>query len=211
MKFNKFFILFLLILVFLFILLTSKVFASDVPDIVIEKARELNRYHSNDVIVLKDINSGDYYIPYCDNLDSPNWRYTHYNNIFAFICPGYHALECYKYSNNIFTKLNIRKDCNSINANCFIQDNFNNIKLVPIFADNPIVYYNVEGHENYSTFFPNPVQEVQEVVAIPVLEKVEELPQAMITTLKMILPAGLVVFGILLLVYIIRLLILRVT
>lgn len=59
-----------------------------------------------------------------------------------------------------------------------------------------------------TVFFPIPVQEV---VVIPVLEGVEELPKAVTTTLKMILPVGLVVFGILLLVYIIRLLILRVT
>lgn len=59
-----------------------------------------------------------------------------------------------------------------------------------------------------TVFFPIPVQEV---VVIPVLEGVEELPKAVNTTLKMILPVGLVVFGILLLVYIIRLLILRVT
>ncbi len=56
-------------------------------------------------------------------------------------------------------------------------------------------------------FLPPPPQ----VVVIPVLEGVEELPKAVTTTLKMILPVGLVVFGILLLVYIIRLLILRVT
>lgn len=59
-----------------------------------------------------------------------------------------------------------------------------------------------------TVFFPIPVQEV---VVVPVLEGVEELPKAVTTTLKMILPVGLVVFGILLLVYIIRLLILRVT
>lgn len=66
-----------------------------------------------------------------------------------------------------------------------------------------IKYINNPG-EN---FFQVPVQEV----VVPVLATAEELPQAMITTLTLILPVGLIVFGILLSVYIIRLLILRVT
>lgn len=51
----------------------------------------------------------------------------------------------------------------------------------------------------------------QHNVILPAMATVEEIPKAIITTLKMILPVGLVVFGTLLLVYIIRLLILRVT
>lgn len=209
MKFNKIFIFFL---VFIFLLLlTNTVFGFDVPEVVpeliVQKARELNSKHPNNIIILFDTHTGDYFIPYCnyEHSDTENWKYTTYKNVTCFICPSWHVISCARYYDGDF---HFNDPYNAINSNSVVQENMFSLSLVPVFADCNIIYNNVEGHENGSTFFQNPVQEV---VVIPVLEKVEELPQAMITTLKMILPAGLVVFGILLLVYIIRLLILRVT
>lgn len=207
MKFLKKCVFFLMLLLFFLLVFSCNVFASSVPDEVITRAREVNRGHTDNVIILQDTVSGDYYIPYCTSCsdNTKNWRYTVYKNVTCFICPGWHSLYCVKYSNGNFSGVS---SINTIDSNSVIQENFNNIALVPVFTDNNIVCFNVEGHTNGDTFFQNPVQEV---VVIPVLEGAEELPKAVTTTLKMILPVGLVVFGILLLVYIIRLLILRAT
>lgn len=209
MKFLKKCVFFLMLLLFFLLVFSCNVFASSVPDEVITKAREINLYHTDNVIILQDTATSDYYIPYCESCssNSNSWRYTTYKGVNCFICPSWHVLNCIKYSNGSFTDLGSRA-MNTIGSNSVIQESFNSISLIPVFADNNIVYYNVEGHINGDIFFQNPVQEV---VVIPVLEGVEELPKAVTTTLKMILPVGLVVFGILLLVYIIRLLILRVT
>lgn len=197
-----------LIIILLFLLISScNVFASSIPDEVFTKARELNVNQPNSIIILKDTVTNDYYIPFCDKCSGSNsWRYTTYKSVNHFICAGFHGLGCVKYSNNTFTTLNIFT-CNQLNTNCVIQENYRSVELVPVYADNDITYYNVSGMTNGDTFFRNPVQEV----VVPVLATAEELPQAMITTLTLILPVGLIVFGILLSVYIIRLLILRVT
>lgn len=209
MKFLKKCVFFLMLLLFFLLVFSCNVFASSVPDEVITKAREINLYHTDNVIILQDTATSDYYIPYCESCssNSNSWRYTTYKGVNCFICPSWHVLSCKKYSNGSFSDVG-SSGMNTIGSNSVIQESFNSISLIPVFADNNIVYYNVEGHTNGDTFFQNPVQEV---VVIPVLEGVEELPKAVTTTLKMILPVGLVVFGILLLVYIIRLLILRVT
>lgn len=209
MKFLKKCVFFLMLLLFFLLVFSCNVFASSVPDEVITKAREVNLGHTDNVIILQDTATSDYYIPYCEDCssNSNSWRYSTYKSVNCFICPSWHVLHCIKYSNGSFSDVGSRS-MNTIGSNSVIQESFNSISLIPVFADNNIVYYNVEGHTNGDIFFQNPVQEV---VVIPVLEGVEELPKAVTTTLKMILPVGLVVFGILLLVYIIRLLILRVT
>lgn len=209
MKFLKKCVFFLMLLLFFLLVFSCNVFASSVPDEVITKAREVNLGHTDNVIILQDTATSDYYIPYCEGCssNSNSWRYSTYKSVNCFICPSWHVLNCIKYSNGSFSDVGSRS-MNTIGSNSVIQESFNSISLIPVFADNNIVYYNVEGHTNGDIFFQNPVQEV---VVIPVLEGVEELPKAVTTTLKMILPVGLVVFGILLLVYIIRLLILRVT
>ena len=51
--------------------------------------------------------------------------------------------------------------------------------------------------------------QVVEQVTIPALEEVEQIPQAMTQTLQVVIPVGLVVFGIGLVIFLVRYLILR--
>lgn len=64
-----------------------------------------------------------------------------------------------------------------------------------------------------SVFFQAPVTETPETLAttIPALETAEQIPTAMAETLKIILPVGLVIFGILLSILLIKLVISRMT
>ena len=150
-------ILFLCLLFLLLLVLPSKVFGVTIPDVVIEKARKVNTGHTNNVIILQDTVSRDYYIPYCtscsDNIKT--WKYTVYKNVTCFICPGWHVLDCVKYSNGNFSNVSSK---NTIDSNSVIQENFNNIALVPVFSDNNILYYNVSGHENNEVFFSNTIK-----------------------------------------------------
>lgn len=150
-------ILFLCLLCLLFF--SCSVFASTVPEEVITKARTLNSGHINNIIILQDTVSGDYYIPYCTECsdNTKTWKYTVYKNVTCFICPGWHVLNCKKYSNGSFIDVGSRS-MNTINSNSVIQENFNNITLVPAFSDNNILYYKVDGHENYEVFFSNTIK-----------------------------------------------------
>ena len=152
-------ILFLYLLFLLLLVLPSKVFGATIPDIVIERAREVNTGHINNVIILQDTVSGDYYIPYCTSCsdNTKTWRYTVYKNVTCFICPGWHILDCIKYSNGSFTDLGSRA-MNTIGSNSVVQESFNSISLLPVFADNNITYYNVEGHTNGDVFFSNAIK-----------------------------------------------------
>lgn len=152
-------ILFLYLLFLLLLVLPSKVFGATIPDEVITKAREVNLYHTDNVIILQDTATSDYYIPYCESCssNSNSWRYTTYKGVNCFICPSWHVLSCKKYSNGSFTDLGSRA-MNTIGSNSVIQENFNNIALVPVFADNNINYYNVEGHTNGDVFFSNAIK-----------------------------------------------------
>lgn len=91
------------------------------------------------------------------------------------------------------------------NAEINFQTSFKDNKYyLPLYSSSDI--YTDNTYTDF--FFKAPV--VDKAV-IPVLEGVEELPKAMTTTLRLIIPVCLSVFGTLLLIYIIRLLILRVT
>lgn len=59
---------------------------------------------------------------------------------------------------------------------------------------------NIVSDEGSSLFFQGPVQEV----VIPALEQVEELPKAITTTLKILIPVGLIVLAIGLIIYLIK-------
>lgn len=152
-------ILFLCLLFLLLLVLPSKVFGATVPNEVITKAREVNRGHADNVIILQDTATSDYYIPYCESCssNSNSWRYTTYKGVNCFICPSWHVLSCKKYSNGIFTDVG-SKGMNTIASNSVLQESFNSISLVPVFADNNIVYYNVKGHTNGDVFFSNSVK-----------------------------------------------------
>lgn len=73
---------------------------------------------------------------------------------------------------------------------------FNNIK---ISIDDSEVYSIHSIPDDY-VFFQVPVQGV----VVPALEKVEELPKAITETLKVIIPVGLVLLGIILIIYLIK-------
>lgn len=165
---------------------------------VVEKAKNTDEYLS-----------GNYYLLFGKN---DNSLYT------VYFIKKVEGLKCYisSFDNNKFIiKANIDTDCvyyrYDVSSGLYSRNIQNSVNFWVYSTDkeNCIFYSEIdifEDLDNSILFFQPPV-----VVVIPVLEGVEELPKAVTTTLKMILPVGLVVFGILLLVYIIRLLILRVT
>ena len=171
----------ILLLLVVILLLTGKVFGATVPDEVITKAREVNSGHADNVIILQDTATSDYYIPYCESCssNSNSWRYTTYKGVNCFICPSWHVLSCKKYSNGIFTDVG-SNGMNTIASNSVLQESFNSISLVPVFADNNIVYSNVEGHTNGDTFFQNPPPLEVKVVAQAV-ERVGEVGLKQVT------------------------------
>lgn len=170
----------ILLLFVVVLLLPGNVFGVNIPDVVIEKAREVNVGHTDNIIILQDTVTNDYYIPYCKSCTTSTgpWRYTTYKNINGFICPSWHVLYALKYSNGSFVEIQ-PKECNSIGINCLLEENFNNINLVPVFADNNINYYNVDGYTNGSTFFQNPPPlEVKAVAQAVETVGVQEMKQA---------------------------------
>ena len=85
---------------------------------------------------------------------------------------------------------------------------------------NPACYYStnnsiIVGKEGYACgdfFRSTPLMEIPEVeTTIPTLETVEQIPEVMIQTVKIVIPVGLVIFGILLLISLIKLVIWRMT
>lgn len=81
-----------------------------------------------------------------------------------------------------------------------------------IYSNNDILIYKSEkdnSTEVLGTFFQLPVTEIPET--IPALETVEQIPTAMVETLKMIIPVGLVVLSAVLLIYLTKSVISRMT
>lgn len=202
---NKIFIICILFFIFLFFSGINHVFASvDIPDVVIQKAKELN-YGVDNVIVLQDKNTGLFYIPYetsdynHTNLATKPWRYTFYNNVYCIVTPNWWKTGLMVYQNNTFTTVST----SNVGSNSIIQMSMNGRELEIVYSSKDVLYYNIEGVENGTVFFPLPVTEIPETT-IPALETVEQIPTAMVETLKMIIPVGLVVLSVVLLIYLIK-------
>ena len=99
--------------------------------------------------------------------------------------------------NNHFSSLRYNYDI----INNIICSNYNICNGKRVIGNSDIVY-----SSNSASFFQEPVQEV----VVPALGEVKELPKAIVETLKIIIPVGLVILGIGFVIYLIKSVILRV-
>lgn len=182
---KKLILILFLIFMFLLLLKTSS-YGAEVPDNVIAKARELNSKNSQNIIILQDTVSGDFYLPYCISKDSGvNWKYTFDRNTYFITCPSQDSLYCGKISKNgVFSNVTVWTDLNDVPSYIKIQLNYKNMNLVPVFADNDIVYYNVEGHSNGDVFFLAAPPEKQKTL----LEVLEQEKGAALQEIVALLP-----------------------
>lgn len=212
---NKIFITFFVLLAFILFFNINNVFASvdfkhndedvSLPDFdYIDTSLYSIYYYDNSyyVIILKNcenyINNG-----YNVSVDSYElfWLYKYDNNslITQSILYGSEQnlnilLRKYNPSNNSWEKpygtvaimRNVINSLNYTTADYFVSSNYN--------------CYNAERKE---LVFHQPVTEIQGVT-IPALETADQIPQAIVTTLKIMIPVGLVVLSIGLVVYLIK-------
>ncbi len=201
MKFkNKLFITFIILLFFVLFFNISNVFAFEFTS---------NTGYTTNTHTVPDLETvPDEYISYLDTYGYiiQMWSNNKYRLIILTSANSY-FYRGGSYAGNIFTNVSGSAVSFDIDISKHLSWSDVSVSDASGFSGYNFVYYNADIYtdkDKSDLFFQRPPQVVEEVT-IPVLEGVEELPKAMTTTLKMILPVGLVVFGILLLVYIIRL------
>lgn len=137
--------------------------ATDIPENIINKANSLN-HNANNFVILQDINTGEYYLPYgskVNNKYSSNWRYSYYNNVYCLITPGWGYTYMQAYINGAFTSVST----NNVGSNSIIQLDMGTRHLKVVYASQNVNYYNVTGHNNGDVYFnpiPNPFIENQD-------------------------------------------------
>lgn len=212
-------ILFILGLFFIFLLFLNinSVNASvDIPEVVMEKAKELNHGYDN-FVVLQDTITKEFYLPYEtsvyneSNYQNVSWKYTKYKGVYCLVTPSWFKTGLKVYRNGSF----IDTSTNNVGSNSIIQLSMDGIELEIVYSSKDVIYHNIDGVTNGTVFFPQPVTEIPEqetlTTTIPALETVEQIPVAMIQTLKIVIPVGLVIFGTLLLILLVKSVISRVT
>jgi len=161
-------------------------------------------------IVQYDYDSSCYYL-YIFRFYEGNYFYVGLdaNNNNAIRCKNY--MTVYK-SNGSTWDLSTKLSGDSVSFGQFLSP------YACISLNNPI-YLNCDVYSDIDKtgfFFPEPIPEIPEVpetpaTTIPALETVEQIPTAMVETLKLIIPVGLVIFGIVLLISLIKSVISRMT
>lgn len=134
----------------------------------------------------------------------------------------------YTFQNNDYYAIKVSNDKTTVSASVYkvfdssysLDGNYTYEDCVPAFtmysnSTEPVEFtanFNVYTNSSGTDFFFNsPVTEpeIPETVEIPAVETVEQIPTAMVETMKMIIPVGLVVLSVVLLIYLTRRLIYR--
>lgn len=192
----------ILFIVFLFFYLNSSVFASS-HDYILNNNETLNsivtdlipsRWPHNGYIIFNsdDISKGNYvvlcYVPDQSIVELNNNNYFQISsNSFTRIYKLYYDL------NGIFTNSNYNVSFTQNNGSCDILT----------FTNSDYLYSSIDLY-NYNNELVNPLIPVPDKVVVPTLETAEELPKAILETLKMMIPVCLVLLGMGLIIYLIR-------
>lgn len=182
------------------------------PEVTIENLS----YYYDEEEGYYDLNTG--YIVQYDNASSCYYLYIFrfYDGNYFYVGlddNGNNAIRCHGYMTVYKTEGSIWKLTNKLSG-----DAYGIAHVSPkgcISLDNPI-YLNCNVYSDIDKtgfFFPEPIPEIPEIPAttIPALETVEQIPTAMVEILKLIVPVGLVIFGIVLLISLIKSVISRMT
>lgn len=189
----------IILLIFFLLFLNSSVFASfneeEIPDEIWSMIYDTNEYIS-----------GNYHLMF----------FKHYSNYVIYFIEKSAGLQCYySYNNSRVTKYGVINELNRITFNkqihLVVYKTNGTISISQTHDTNDTFFLlNPEDHSysnisiyidnTYTDFFFKPVTGV----VIPALEQVEELPKAITTTLKIMIPVGLVVLGIGLIIYLIK-------
>lgn len=201
----KIVIVFLFLLSFTLFFNINNVFASESyvspPDKIIEELESKEYYNNSDYDYFVYKWGTKYSILFIKKTDTLKF-YTYISN------------HVYIYSSEAFCGYiyTYNSSCSLISSGEVVDalwNNYNNCGYIDgnVGVSSMDIYTDI----TYSTvFFQAPPQKV-EGVTIPALETAEQVPTAMVGTLKMIIPVGLVIFGILLLILLVKSVILRIT
>ena len=206
MKLRNIIYTFLIITILSLFIFNNKVSAVSIPDEVLQKAKELN-YNYDNIVILRDKNTKELYIPYMSNdrysssLENGNWKFTIHNNVECLITPSWWLTGLKLYKNNELVEVST----NNVGSNSIIQLQMDSRVLEVVYSSKNILYFNVEGLENDSIFFPiTPSYQIQEMTEIT------QLPKIITEVLKVIIPIGLAILSVVLLISLIKSVISRV-
>lgn len=182
---KKIFVVLLSVVVLLFSFMHSSYASTNsCPQDVIDFATSNNR--NSNVVVLRDKESGYYYIPvifkgysYGDNA---NFVYRKYKDVYGLTIPGWQVCTVYKYDGNDFIAIP-EDEMSYWGSNSFFQFSYNGRNIEVAYSTLDIL------NEDGSVFFRQP--EVEKMVLAPVLEVVE-MDKVLIQIIQ-ILPMILVV------------------
>ena len=182
------------------------------PEVKIENLS----YYYDDEGGYYDLNTG--YIVQYDNASSSYYLYIFrfYNGNYFYVGlddNGANAIRCNGYMTVYIAENGMWKLVSKLSGDAYSNDKTNPRGCISL--NNPI-YLNCNVYSDKDKtgfFFPEPIPEIPEIPAttIPALETVEQIPTAMVETLKLIIPVGLVIFGIVLLISLIKSVISRMT
>lgn len=154
------FLLFLFFIGFLFIFVrpVCAVNATDIPQVVLTKAKEVN-HNIDNFVILQDVNKHDYYIPYgsiVNNNYTSNWFVTTFKDTFVLVAPSWGRMTLLRYTNNAYFE---DVALGSIGSNSTVQFDYvvpstgYNRVLKVVYASQKIIYSGVSGHEDGETYF----------------------------------------------------------
>lgn len=191
MKSKNLLIFFIIVLFFILTLNINNVYASvDIPDVVMEKAKELN-YGYDNFVILQDKTTKDFYIPYEETLysessyENSSWRYTsYYEGYTGLLSPSWWIFSLTIYSNGSFKKVSLPTKNKAL-----IPLSTTDLELEIVYSSKDIIYYKFDGVEDGTIFFQVPVVEKLEGTIAPLLEteKMREVTKEIIAILPMIL------------------------
>lgn len=192
MKKKQIIFLFLLILLFL-VTLNNKVFATaDEPSQDLINAVIKANNNCNNIVILKSTEDNYFYAPVCKTLTSTtaNWRVTARNGVLGIVAPGQVIISFkrFKPTNLSYYFDQEGVELAEIESNYFLQLEWGDRKLTPVYTTNDITYQNVEGRTDSDVFFHlTPKLVVRQAVERVGVQNLEQVQKEILAVLPMIL------------------------
>jgi len=192
MKKKQIIFLFLLILLFL-VTLNNKVFATaDEPSQDLINAVIAANNNCNNIVILKSTEDNYFYAPVCKTLTSTtaNWRVTTRNGVLGIVAPGQVIISFkrFKPTNLSYYFSQEEVELAEIETNYFLQLEWGDRKLTPVYTTNDITYQNVEGRTDSDVFFHlTPKLVVRQAVERVGVQNLEQVQKEILAILPVIL------------------------
>ena len=193
MKKKQIVFLFLLILLFL-VILNNKVFATaegEPSQDLINAVIKANN-NCNNIVILKSSEDDYFYAPICKTLTSTtaNWRVTTRNGVLGIVAPGQVIISFKRFKSTNLSYYFDQEEVElaEIESNYFLQLEWGDRKLTPVYTTNDITYQNVEGRTDSDVFFHlTPKLVVRQAVERVGVQNLEQVQKEILAILPVIL------------------------